>query len=201
MDLNAIGWSPWSISEDGLKGIENVLDNIPFCCDYNIVEFGSGASTLLIENFIKESGLTRVRLLSFDNSTRYAAKSNNVVICPIVHCSDDSFGAVFKNKKYDPSLFKRNLSKPKSKQKNCFYKITEEYLPDSIDFLIVDGPHGNGRSLAFLHAKDKLHPGSIVFIDDYDHYDFVEKFSLFHDYDVVLKKWAEKDRFIILKVI
>jgi hypothetical protein len=201
MDLKAIGWNPWSISEDGLMCIEKLLEDIPFWGDYNIVEFGSGASTMFIDRFINQLGLTRVSLLSFDNSSKYAAKSDKVVLRPLVHCSDESFDGIFKNREYDPSLFKRKLSRPTSKQKNCFYKISPHHLPATIDLLIVDGPNGNGRSLAYLHTKDRLHPGSIVFIDDYDHYDFVEKFSLFHDHETVYSKHTEKDRFIILKVI
>lgn len=201
IDLDKIRWSPWSVSEDGLMCIEKLLEDIPFWGDYNIVEFGSGASTLFIDNFITELNLTRVSLLSFDNSSSYAAKSDKVVLRPLVHCSDESFEVVFKNREYNPSLFKRKLSKPTSKQKNCFYNIKETDLPNKIDLLIVDGPNGNGRSLAFLHTKDRLPPGALVFIDDYDHYDFVEKFSLFHKYETVYSKRTEKDRFIILKVI
>jgi hypothetical protein len=67
-------------------------------------------------------------------------------------------------------------------QKNVFYDIKDEQLPDVIDIMIVDGPHGNGRSIAFLHGINRLKSGSYVVIDDYNHYDFIEKFEkLFKD--------------------
>ena len=38
-------------------------------------------------------------------------------------------------------------------------------------------------------------------IDDYDHYDFMEKLSIFHNYEVVKQYDSKKDRYIIVKVI
>ena len=48
-------------------------------------------------------------------------------------------------------------------------------MPENIDLVVLDGPNGNGRSISFLHLKDKLSKKSFILIDDSDHYDFVER--------------------------
>ncbi|MDB5053631.1 MAG: hypothetical protein JWM44_1681 [Bacilli bacterium] len=58
--------------------------------------------------------------------------------------------------------------------RNAFYgEIHHVPLPkESIDVLIVDGPHGNGRSLAFPLLYSLLKKDALVLIDDFDHYPF-----------------------------
>lgn len=58
--------------------------------------------------------------------------------------------------------------------RNTFYDNVELPLADgSVDVLIVDGPHGNGRSLAYPLLAGKLKPGALVLVDDFDHYPFL----------------------------
>ncbi|RAV04563.1 hypothetical protein [Paenibacillus sp. YN15] len=60
--------------------------------------------------------------------------------------------------------------------RNAFYADIETIPlePASVDVLILDGPHGNGRSLAFPLLYGRLKRDALVLIDDYDHYPFVE---------------------------
>ncbi|GAA3408498.1 hypothetical protein ACFFNY_07250 [Paenibacillus hodogayensis] len=58
--------------------------------------------------------------------------------------------------------------------RNAFYDDIGLELPDhAVDVLIVDGPHGNGRSLAYPLLGLKLKPDALVLVDDFDHYPFL----------------------------
>jgi hypothetical protein len=74
--------------------------------------------------------------------------------------------------------------------------------------MIVDGPHGNGRSIAFLHSIGRLQKGSYVVIDDYNHYDFVEKFQLLFKTQLIfesttgsINQWELGGNYVIHKII
>lgn len=58
---------------------------------------------------------------------------------------------------------------------NTFYgEVDQLRLPaESVDVLIVDGPHGNGRSLAYPLLCRAMKRGALVLVDDFDHYPFL----------------------------
>ena len=41
-------------------------------------------------------------------------------------------------------------------------------MKEHYDLIIIDGPNGNGRNIAYLHIKDRVKKNSIIFIDDYN---------------------------------
>jgi hypothetical protein len=59
----------------------------------------------------------------------------------------------------------------------------EEYW---IDLAILDGPNGNGRSISFLHLKDKISKDCAIFIDDSDHHDYLERCSQVFDTEILV---------------
>ena len=81
---------------------------------------------------------------------------------------------------------------------NAFYRQADSLPLDkaSVDVLIVDGPHGNGRSLAFPLFSQILKPDALVLIDDYDHYPFLEDLAKVFRYDELhlepegTKRWS-----------
>ena len=54
------------------------------------------------------------------------------------------------------------------RQRNCFYDINSDELNRKYDLIIIDGPNGNGRNIAYLHLQNCVKPGSIIFIDDFN---------------------------------
>jgi hypothetical protein len=202
--------SRWGISLDGFKDIQSILDD-DLCdhVDYNIVEFGSGLSTMFFLDYAIRRGLTGVKITSFENNAEFAAHIEhpqlNLQLRPLLTCSDEDYDNMFDRRIYMPQCMNWYMDKPKSRQKNCFYQIKDGDLPMRADFVLLDGPNGNGRNISYLFLKDIVFPGAYVFIDDFDHYDFVEKFGLFFDYDVVVKREADdsrkkRDRYVVLKV-
>ncbi len=101
-------------------------------------------------------------------------------------CDDEAFDKTFKDKKISRDLFSNaQHEKNNFRVKNCFYDLDEEDLPNDIDLVILDGPSGNGRSLAFPHLVGKLKSPCYVMIDDVNHYDFLDRAKEIFDYDVM----------------
>lgn len=144
-----------------------------------VVEFGSGNSTQFLVDFRKEHGLN-FQVHSFDHHPLYCYKEQHEFLKShrrdLVQCSDMCFEDMFKSGEYDEKCFvNRQDERDNFSARNCFYDMTENDLPDDIDLVILDGPNGNGRSISFLHLKNKLSNGAYILIDDSDHYDFIER--------------------------
>lgn len=156
----------WGLSKKCLKEISEILDKIK---NPVVVEFGSGISTKFFIDYIGDNG----EIISFDHDPKYAAKISKIK--RLVECVDDDFNFMFENLIYDFSKMKYRTDPPHTRQKNCFYDIKSNDIPNKIDLVVVDGSHGNGRSFAFLHVKNKMKKGGYIVVDDYNHYDFSEK--------------------------
>ena len=197
--------SRWGISLDGLSDIQSILDSdLHDHVNYNIVEFGSGFSTMFFLDYVISRRLVNVKITSFENRVEFAAKIEHpqldLQLRPLLTCSDEDYDNMFDRRIYMPQCMNWYMDKPKSRQKNCFYQVRDGDLPARVDFVLLDGPNGNGRNISYLFLKDIVSPGAYVFIDDFDHYDFVDKFGLFFKYDIIIKREEKNDRYIILKV-
>lgn len=165
-----------------LKEIEKIIidNNIK-----NIVEFGSGQSTRFLQDFRTNSSLDYT-ITSFDHHSGYSFNSEDVKIRTLEKCNDSSFDYIFENKIIDKKMFTDGQEeKDNFRAKNSFYSLSTEDLPDDIDLVILDGPNGNGRSLAFPHLVGKLKSPCYVMIDDVNHYDFLDRAKQIFDYDLI----------------
>lgn len=177
----------------------------------SIVEFGSGKSTEFFVDMI-EDGFD-LEIISFDDSLEFATKVShnklNLIITDLIETSDENFNKMFDRRIYYSTFFEKKTTPIQTKQKNTFYKINDNQLPNVIDLMVVDGPHGNGRSIAFLHGIGRLKKGSIVVIDDYNHYDFVDRFKtifptvelLFESTTGSINQWELGGNYVIFKIV
>ena len=118
---------------------------------------------------ILKDGITKVVEFGSGNSTQFLVED------------------MFKSGEYDEKCFiNRQDEIDNFSARNCFYDMTENDLPDDIDLVILDGPNGNGRSISFLHLKNKLSNGAYILIDDSDHYDFIERCKQVLDVDLIV---------------
>lgn len=165
----------WGLSKQCFLDVKKCLDNIKSPV---IVEFGSGISTIFFVDYLKSTKKDGV-IYSFDNNKEYIPEIKynklNLFIKELIEFDDLNYNNMFINKEYS-SNGKIRIKEPNTKQKNCFYNIKTNELPEKIDLVLIDGPHGNGRNISFLHLLDRLHENSYVIIDDFNHYDFCEKF-------------------------
>ena len=149
----------------------------------NIVEFGSGQSSRFFSD-LKTFHNLDYSVTSFDHNRAYAFDSS--IIRDLVSCDDEVFSKTFEDKQITKDSFSSaQHEKDNFRVKNCFYDLTDEDLPDNIDLVILDGPNGNGRSLAFPHLIGKLKSPCYVMIDDVNHYDFLDRAKQIFDYDII----------------
>lgn len=211
VNINKYKNDGWGLSKREFELLHSILKNQSFKdgITYNIVEFGSGRSTEFLIDFINETQ-NPINIYSFDDSKEYAYKGEHqrlhLKIVPLVECSDETWEKMFVEKKYDLNKMGLKHSPVHTRQKNTFYKIDDTMLPDTVDMLIVDGPHGNGRSLAYLHCMNKLVDGSIVLIDDASHYPFYDhlkklhKTTILYEQHIKENKWENGGDFIICTI-
>lgn len=197
----------WGLSELGFKKLYSLISHNPKQ-SIQILEFGSGVSTKFFSDLSHILGKT-IFITSFDNSAEYMyndKSDKNVVVYlrRINETDDEGFNQMFLNKAYD-----KTLMKPKTSEhlRNQFYDIQDGDLFGTYDYVLLDGPHGNGRSIAFLCAKPYLAENSVVFIDDYTHYDFVDRFLSIYDAKELFtntvgnkNKWKSGGDFTIYKI-
>jgi hypothetical protein len=209
MDLEKYKNDGWGLSKPQLQQLLNLIEAIDKPV-INVVEFGSGKSTEFLSN-INLNLLKTVKITSFDDNEDYAYRgnSNNVdlKIRNLLECSDSDYNKMFESKSFIPSVMVKKESPLSSRQKNNFYEILDGDLKGVYDLMILDGPNGNGRNIAFLHMKKHLSVDSLILIDDYTHYDFMEKLSLFFEYKVIHKnqsglinQWDNGGNYYIVRV-
>lgn len=86
--------------------------------------------------------------------------------------------------------------------RNTFYDGLEQLsLPaQSIDAMIVDGPHGNGRSFAYPLFCNALKPDALVLIDDFDHYPFLPDLGRVFHYEELYREAVGNKRWVLVRL-
>jgi hypothetical protein len=162
----------WGLSKLGFEKLYELIknDNKKII---NVLEFGSGVSTKFFSDLSKILNKD-IYVTSFDNDITYMYKdkSNPKVVVNLrglEETDDGAFEQMFVVKKYNKLVMKPKTS---SHLRNQFYILQPNDISGIYDYMLLDGPHGNGRSMAFLHTIEHLTTDSIIFIDDSTHYDF-----------------------------
>ena len=184
----------WGLSVAALSSLSDVIDALP---RVRVVELGSGGSTRFLIDYCRHVGKP-LELDSFDNDARY--RHPDATLVRLVQCGPDAYESMLARGEIDWSAFRRRWRRPKSRQKRCFYDLSNVTLGERYDIAVVDGPHGNGRNFAWPLLKDRLPPGAHVLIDDFDHYDFLERASALMPLDVIERVVDGKDRFALVRV-
>ena len=199
----------WGLSRKCFEDIILILktfNNVPI----NVVEFGSGISTVFLVDLIGEG--FDLHIVSYDDNPKYATKiihpNLKLYMADLIECHDSDFNNLFRQRQFNRNSFYKKISEVHTRQKNTFYDVKDGELPKTIDLMIVDGPHGNGRSIAFLHGIGRLHKDSYVVIDDYNHYDFIDKFQLLFKTQLIFEsttgntnQWELGGNYMIYKII
>jgi predicted O-methyltransferase YrrM len=145
-------FSGWAMSPDSQVFVgTTVLDTAPV----SIVEFGAGASTVVVGYVLKRIG--RGHLISVEHDEAFAVSVNQMIhdhdLKTAVHVVHAPLKEVAPGLPpwYDKGLLVREL-------------------PEQIDFVIVDGPPGNlgpsARYPALPFLIDRLAPGTTVVLHD-----------------------------------
>ena len=177
----------WSLSKESLVALCNAMPK----AECRILELGGGSSTLFWDRLSYKRDL-RVTTVEHDEAwasqTRTKIRSNcvRIVRSPLKQLTDMEVASVFELQNMAIGTwdtFGRVLGPERNEDwtiRNTFYADAHLLgLQDStVDVLVVDGPHGSGRSLAFPLFRRSLKPNALILIDDFDHYPFLEDLAL-----------------------
>lgn len=167
----------WPLSPICLTQIQELICSREWV-SLNIIEFGSGQSTYVMKQFKEMNNFPGVYDV-FDTCPEYAHPDAKIV--PLEY--------------YDEKFFKHDFS---------FYDLQPEHFStDKYDLCILDGHLGAGRSGSYHHIMNRMRDGSLMVIDDYDHYPFEDNFLLFFPKSkLLIRNWEEKisERWIIYEV-
>ncbi len=157
------------------------------------VEFGSGGSTEFFEKIVARK-FEHASLTTFDHSSKFAyipkSRSVSLRIRELETFSEKVWERSFA--KQSPPRNGRPLTAGELKgfrQKNAFYALEPGDIPLSVNYVLLDGPNGNGRSAAFLHLKGNIdRAGALCMVDDVHHYDFEDRlFQVFPNSEMLAR--------------
>lgn len=209
MELEKYRNDGWGISVAGFECLLDVLKSKAKTTSdtIRVLEFGSGTSTQFFLDAHK-CGVAKLHVDSFDNDIAYAFKPTNdsdeivsLYIRPLIDCAPLQYEKQFRNRSFDRKSMSIKTSAVHTRQSNTFYDLVQDDLSGNYDIVVVDGPHGNGRNLAFLHILDHAKPGTVVFIDDYNHYDFEQRFLSLFNAKEIARQTLPNDRFVVFEVV
>ena len=85
--------------------------------------------------------------------------------------------------------------------RNAFYRFDfRTWETASVDLIVLDGPNGNGRSLAFPFLGNAIRLPCWVLIDDYLDYPFVDDLEQIVVGDVVRRVHTDNKEYVFIKV-
>ncbi|MCH5586717.1 class I SAM-dependent methyltransferase [Shimazuella sp. AN120528] len=183
---------------------------------YHILELGGGQSTLFW-NELLNSELLPLRVTTLEHHHEWAKvlsdrveNSDHIRIFPqtLKQISDREWEEIFTTQDQFLTLWKSS-GKPVSVQdydlftiRNTFYAEVGD-LPlkeKSIDVMIVDGPHGNGRSLAYPLFRNVLKPNALILVDDFDHYPFLQDLQRVFSYEEIYREILGQERWTLVQI-
>lgn len=184
-DLEKYKNDGWGLTRLALQNLDEILHQcISEKGSASILEFGSGSSTrFFVDSVLENNWQDKVRITSFDDNREFMPKFDDAVVSSflslhereLIECDDSSFERMFSDGQYQADAIQPKTSALHTRQRNNFYNIQAGDLQGQYDIVVLDGPHGNGRSMAFLHLVKHLASPCYVLIDDHTHHDFEKR--------------------------
>jgi hypothetical protein len=155
IDYDKYTYNGWGLSKECLQVLDKLIIEKSLT---RVLEFGSGQSTYFLEDM-------GIEYVSFDDDLSYSAKCSNVLIRPLKQLSEERFNETVTSGYYDANVFNSLpiFTDKNPRQQNCFYEIKDGDLDGSFDLVILDGPNGNGRSIAFSAMRPFVSSNFYIF--------------------------------------
>lgn len=182
---------------------------------YTICEFGGGQSTIFWNLLSKR---VNIEVNTYEHDPEWAEILNNKIknpkifinYCQLMQIDDEIRYQIFSDPDNSSLIWAKNKKEINLEQfkdallKNGFYNVEKNQFPSNhIDAIILDGPHGNGRSVAFPLFYSYIKNGAIVLIDDYHHYPFLEDLGKLFKFEILEErtyKFSNKG-WVILRIL
>lgn len=182
---------------------------------YHICEFGGGQSTMFWNILSKYVDLT---ITTYEHDPDWAQhlteqiNNNKIKInsCELMQINEENRIKMFLNPTQSKNIWESARTKIDKEQiknpilTNGFYNIAEDQFPTKkIDAIVLDGPHGNGRSIFFPLFYDYINKGTLVLLDDYHHYPFLEDLNKLFKFEILEeRKYNHSNKgWVTLKII
>lgn len=182
---------------------------------YHFCEFGGGQSTMFWSVLSKYIDLT---VTSYEHDPDWAQylighiNNKNIVInsCELMQINEESRIKMFHNPTQSLNIWKqasKSIDVGQYKNpilSNGFYNIMNDQMPvKRIDAIILDGPHGNGRSMCFPLFYDYIESGTLILLDDYHHYPFLEDLKALFNFRILEeRRYAYSNKgWVVLQII
>lgn len=180
--------------------------------DLHICEFGGGQSTIFWGVLTKYVDLT---VTTYEHDPDWAQhltehvdnKRIRINLCELMQIDEARRREMFSSPEQSMEIWRGGSSKIDTEQyknptlSNGFYNIANDQFPNQrIDAIVLDGPHGNGRSMCFPLFYDHIENGTMVLLDDYHHYPFLEDLGKLYEYEVIEKRISNKG-WVVLKIV
>jgi len=217
VEAEKIGWSfggDWALSKDALKSFSLSLPKLDV--PTHILELGAGQSTLFWYSLIKDHSLN-LTVTSLEHHPIWAdyvkkrignCELLRIELLDLKVIDEEEWAKVFDEPKEAANVWKTLGTKVQEEKfenysmHNTFYEVPPELfaIMKSIDGLIVDGPHGNGRSLAFPLFHNYFNPDAVVLIDDIDHYNFLGNLLNLFSFQILAKQINNNERWVVVQL-
>lgn len=213
-EQNGWGYGPMSLSKTSLVQLCRRLNSEAE--PIGIVELGGGQSTLFWQALL-QLGAIDARVTTLEHHTAWAAQlasrvgaESRIEILPqtLKQVTDGEWAQLFRRPAAAAAAWSSvGAAVPVSMYetftiRNTFYAEADRipWTDRSIDVLIVDGPHGNGRSLAFPLFCRQLKPDALVLVDDFDHYPFLDDLERVFRFDELYREAIGEKRSVLLRL-
>jgi len=122
----------WSYTQAEMT---ELFKHINYPDTYSILEFGSGASTVLLYNHFKKY-VRDLKFVTYESNRSFLIENSDI---QYIYYNDA--------------------------------EIEKVIIPEGpYDLVLVDGPNGDKRSLWYEKIRSVVKPGTILLIDDFNHY-------------------------------
>lgn len=138
----------WSYTQ---KEMNELFKHISFTENFSVLEFGSGASTILLFDFFKKH-VKELTFVTYESNCEFFKPHPGIQY-------------VYYDENYMSSV-----------RTPC----------GSFDLILIDGPNGDKRSLWYSKIRNNVKPGTIILVDDFNHYScFSEELDRNFNYEVL----------------
>lgn len=183
---------------------------------HHILELGGGQSTLFWRD-LYALDLLPIQVTTLEHHNDWAKQLSqrvegieNITIYPqtLKQITDQEWERIFSQPEEAHTLWASYGTTVPEHQHNLYtirntFYATLHQLPleeQSIDIMIVDGPHGNGRSLAYPLFFRVLKPDAFVLVDDFDHYPFLKDLGIVFHFEEIYREILGQERWSLVQL-
>lgn len=202
-------WDAWSLSHDAIACAVRLIDEHKL---RRVVEFGAGYSTVALDAAIGALN-NPCQIFTHDHQHEYASKvraavdvARTRVFCAFLARLRGGVRSIETGSPWVDFAAGCELIPFEDYQQtrlvDCFYWLGELTVRDLAPayLLILDGPNGNGRSIAFPLLRDVMRFPSYAIIDDCEDYPFMADMARTFAYEVIEDRISGGKRWAAVKI-